>query len=264
MLQKPHATGICTHAATALPAGDALAPRYAIYFAPHPASAWWKFGSAWLGRDAVRDIAVAPPRVASCDAAYLAGITGEPRRYGFHATLKAPFRLARGGTPGDVYLRAARLAATLHAVALPPLEPVELDDFVALSFAQGNARGVAVNAIAAQCVTAFDFLRAPATADELARRQPGRLNVRQAHLLAQWGYPQVFDEFRFHLTLTGRLPPRERGRIIETLCRLVEPLHTQPLRLDALTVYWQRRPEAPFLAMRRHGFDGSVDIYRHE
>ena len=26
--------------------------RYALYFAPAPTSAWWRFGVEWLGRDA--------------------------------------------------------------------------------------------------------------------------------------------------------------------------------------------------------------------
>jgi len=236
--------------------------RYAIYFAPPPASAWWTFGCAWLGRDPVVDADVARPRVARWDAAYFARITAKPRRYGFHATLKAPFRLAPGYTAQNVYLQAANLASSLNPARLPPLQLAEIDGFVALSFTHGDTGQHAAHAVAAQCVSGFDNLRAPATAAELARRHTAPLTARQTRLLAEWGYPHAFDEFRFHLTLTGRLPAAERQQIIDALSPLVDALNAEPLLLDALSIYRQPAWDAPFVVMRRYRFNGSVDIYR--
>ena len=105
-------------------------------------------------------------------------------------------------------------------------------------------------------------MREAPDARELARRHANRLTPRQANLLAEWGYPYVFQEFRFHMTLTGPLPAAERQKIINALAPVVARLNEQPLRLDALTIYLQPAPNAPFVITRRYGFDGSVENYR--
>ncbi len=247
--------------------------RYAIYYAPHHDSAWWRFGSAWLGRDAITNAAIArhvPPALAAStpDVSYLARITAAPRRYGFHATLKAPFRLKAGYTARDVYLQADDLAQSLMAAALPPVQLCVIDGFVALSFPREGSDGLlnvpAVNALAAQCVSAFDNLRARPDAKELARRHAVGLTPRQGNLLAEWGYPYVFQEFRFHMTLTNHLSANEQQSVIDALAPAIAELNAQPLTLDALAIYYQAEPNAPFVVTRRYGFDGSVDIYRAE
>src|SRR5262249_2220033 len=45
----------------------------------------------------------------------------------------------------------------------------------------------------------------PLTDADRARRNPARLTPRQRDYLERWGYPYVMEEFRFHMTLTGRL-----------------------------------------------------------
>ena len=73
-------------------------PRYAIYFTPPPGSDLHRFGSAVLGYDCVTGAKLTPPADIAVDAEEWRRLTEEPRRYGFHATLKAPFRLAPGTT----------------------------------------------------------------------------------------------------------------------------------------------------------------------
>lgn len=238
--------------------------RYAIYFAPAPDSAWWHFGCAWLGRDPVADVPITQPEVATIDAAYLTRITAAPRRYGFHATLKAPFRLAPEHAAREVYLQAANLACSWVTAQLPPLKLCVLDGFVALGFAPGQTGTGAAHAIAAQCVSCFDNLRARPSATELARRHAAGLTPRQSSLLREWGYPYVFDEFRFHLTLTGHLPPEEQQHVMQTLGPMVDALNSQPLALDAISVYVQPARDAPFVVTRRYGFDGNIEIYRND
>ena len=257
-LQRPE-TVVPFHGATS--GGTA---RYAIYFAPPRESAWWTFGCAWLGRDPITDARMAWPTLDTLGAPRQSHITSAPRRYGFHATLKPPFRLATGRGAKDLYQQAAKLAASLTPVTLPPLRLTEIDDFVALSFA-GESEGAShCNAIAAQCVSRLDHFRAPADAAELARRQVSGLSVRQGQLLAAWGYPYVFEDFRFHLTLTGRLSRVERHHVIDVLTPVVQTLQTEPVPFDALALYVQPQPEAPFVVTRRYGFDGSVEIYRDD
>ena len=72
------------------------ASRYALYLAPPPDSALWRFGCAALGRDAAsgEDMHGYAPSGYATEAWRAA--SAEARRYGFHATLKAPLRLKPG------------------------------------------------------------------------------------------------------------------------------------------------------------------------
>ena len=71
-----------------------MRPRYAIYFAPAHGSPWWEFGARWLGRDERNDTALTQHPLAQIAPDDLLELTAQPRRYGFHATLKAPFGLS--------------------------------------------------------------------------------------------------------------------------------------------------------------------------
>ena len=140
-----------------------------------------------------------------------------------------------------------------------------IDGFVALTLAHDPVRNAAVAMLAEQCVTCFDNLRARAGVGEIARRQAAGpssgLTPRQITLLLQWGYPYVFEEFRFHITLSGRLPLVEQERVLNALQPLVRELNSEPLTIDALSVCVQARPHAPFVVARRYGFDGSTRCY---
>ena len=73
-----------------------MSARYAIYFAPDKHSGGWEFGANWLGRDEHDNTVLPQPPLEGISPLELTRITQAPRRYGFHATLKAPFRLADG------------------------------------------------------------------------------------------------------------------------------------------------------------------------
>ena len=239
-------------------------PRYAIYFLPAETSAWWRFGCAWLGHDAITGSAIPRYSLPSMDNGLLDRITWAPRHYGFHATLKAPMRLAPGCTRHNLHQQASRLATTLTPVTLTPLTLQVIDGFVALGLDATNARAMPVAEIAAQCVAAFDNLRAPLAAAEIRRRMAAGLTPQQGALLRQWGYPHVFEEFRFHLTLTGRLNAAEQVHVLDQLKPVVEELNKEPLVLDALSLCVQSRRDAPFVLACRYGFDGSLRSYSHE
>ncbi|MGQ3281168.1 MAG: DUF1045 domain-containing protein, partial [Shinella sp.] len=70
--------------------------RYALYFTPSASDPLTLSAQRWLGRNAFTGATLAQLSVQGFDAATLAGLTADPRRYGFHATLKAPFSLAEG------------------------------------------------------------------------------------------------------------------------------------------------------------------------
>ncbi|WP_369914920.1 DUF1045 domain-containing protein [Maritimibacter sp. 55A14] len=137
----------------------------------------------------------------------LAEVTATPRRYGFHATLKPPFRLAAWRSPAQLELSLAALARRHAPVDLPGLRVASVGRFLALL---PRAPCPALNALAHDCVAAPEPFRAPPDAVELGRRRTAGLTPRQEEMLQRWGYPYVMAEFRFHITLTG---PLERAEI---------------------------------------------------
>lgn len=178
-------------------------PRYALYYAPASDSALWRFGCATLGYDACtgQDIPFAVP--AGCDAEGWPHVTAEPRRYGFHATLKAPFNLASGRSEGQLRAFAHQIAAGLAPVPLAGLSVTALGRFVALTPAQPSP---ALQRLAFDMVQAFEPFRAPLGAADLERRLASPLTPAQRAYLEAYGYPYVGDAFRVHMTLTGSLP----------------------------------------------------------
>lgn len=218
--------------------------RYAIYFAPTPSSALGRFGQEWLGDDApsISDM----PGVSR---ERLAAITAEPRIYGFHATLKPPFALADGEGAADLDHALAAFAAVRQSFLAPRLHLTSLDGFWALTLAQPSA---AVDRLAEDCVARFDRFRAPPSREELERRRRAGLTPSQEALLQRWGYPYVFEEFRFHMTLTARLTGAEAALLGERLAPIVEPLCRRSLRVDAVALFHQPAPGERFRQVRRY------------
>jgi len=95
--------------------------RYAIYYAPKPDSPLDRFGAAWLGRSAHTGAAVDRTAVPGIEPRRLHELTAEPRRYGFHGTLKPPFALREGTTAADLVEAARAFAAVRAPFLLPPL-----------------------------------------------------------------------------------------------------------------------------------------------
>ncbi|MDI4664457.1 DUF1045 domain-containing protein [Xanthobacter autotrophicus] len=230
------------------------APRYALYLAPPAESALWRFGSCVLGYDAEAGIEPAFPDLAGFDAEEWHKATAEPRRYGFHGTLKAPFRLAEGVTLSDLEAAAAACAAGHHPFEMPPLEVRAIGPFVALVPAVPAPK---LADLAAACVTELDGFRARLSPADLARRRPDRLSARQLGYLEAYGYPYVLDEFRFHMTLTGPLEEAERGHAMNALADAFHACGADlPLTVADLALYVQEAPGTRFRLARRLPFGG--------
>ena len=207
--------------------------RYAIYYAPPPESALARLGAAWLGWDAARGEEV--PRLALCGLPLPAAeLTARPARYGFHATLKAPFRLAEGCDAAALERAAARLAGKLAAFRAPPLRLSRARGFLALVPAAPEPR---LGALAARCVAELDGFRAPADEAELARRRAAGLGPRQEALLGRWGYPYVMEEFWFHMTLTGSFDDATLERAEAALAPALDEALGAPLEIDAICLF---------------------------
>ena len=177
-------------------------PRYAIYYAPAPGSVLDRFGASLLGYDAYGGDDLPFPDEVALARPDWRELTQDPRKYGFHATLKAPMALAPGGNEAELAAACASFAATARTI--PVIEPVidSISGFIAVVPARPPAE---LLQLAADVTREFDPFRAPLTPEDRARRNPAKLTPRQCEYLDLWGYPYVMEEFRFHMTLTGRL-----------------------------------------------------------
>lgn len=220
--------------------------RYAIYYAPAPRSALWRAGSEWLGWDAARGVTLLPPALPGGLLARLSPLTRRAAHYGWHATLKAPFRLAEGVDEAQLLQQVAALAATCTPFSLP-LQVGTLRDATVLRVA-GDC--TVIDALAERCVRQLRPLGAPAP------DRPG-LSPREAELHAAWGYPYVLDQFCFHLTLARF----SREPALQAAIERAAAAHFDGvLQADvaALSVFVEPRPDEPMRLLAECGFDGSL------
>jgi putative phosphonate metabolism protein len=218
-------------------------PRYAIYFVPAADSALYRFGSSILGYDAYTGEAVSHPEEDAGGAGSWRSLTEEPRRYGFHATLKAPFHLSPGCTEAQLVQAVQNFAASGRAI--PAIAPViqTLGGFVALVPSQTDA---ATDRLAADCTTVFDSFRAALSPEERARRMVG-LSPAQIENLDRWGYPHVFAQFQFHMTLTGRVAADLRETVVYSLRQIFgRTCGHRPIPIDRLALLKQDTSQAAF------------------
>ena len=201
--------------------------RYAIFYTP-PAGPFADAGSAWLGWDTAAGQGVVQPDVPGLD---LPTLTAGARKYGFHATLKAPLRLAEGADDAALCAAVARFAARHAPVVLAGLAPLHMHGFIALR-PEGDT--TALSALAADIVRDLDRCRAPLNDAEIARRRRADLTARQDAQMLDWGYPYIFDDFHFHMTLTGSVDAALAAQILPAAAAHVTA--PRPFAVDALSV----------------------------
>lgn len=226
--------------------------RYAVYWAPPAGSKLAAVGAAWLGIDPDTGAEVAPMELEGLPASRRA-LTREARRYGFHATLKAPFRLAEGTSVEVLDFAVAALAARHAPAEGPGLMVTDDMGFVCL---QPSGPAPAVNALAAACVTELDLLRAPLTATELAKRRRAGLDMVEDGLLRSWGYPYVLERFKFHVTLTISLSRMELRDALPVLEDAFAPALEPRLRIEEIAVFGDPGDGAPFRLLKRYPLGG--------
>lgn len=190
----------------------------------------------------------AQPAVPGMTADEIRALTRSPGTYGFHGTLKAPFRLAEGVDEKELLDRISHLAGSLPALTMPELKVDRLDGFLALRPAGDST---AINALAEQFVTGLDALRAPIGSAERARRLSSGLSARQQELLEQWGYPYVLEEFRFHITISGRLDSTQAERLRPWIEEWFAPALAKAPEVMEVGVFVQPVTGAEFTLRRR-------------
>ena len=217
-------------------------PRYAIYYAPAQGSFLDQFGAEMLGYDAWIGAALPFASGVVEQMPDWRELTQDPRQYGFHATLKAPMSL-NGRRESELHAACADFARQPRLI--PKITPVvnPISGFIAVI---PDGRSAELEQFAADCVRAFDPFRAPLTAEDRARRNPSRLTPRQVEYLDRWGYPYVMEEFRFHMTLTGRLDETRREAVLAMLRERFARLKLTELAIDRVALFKQADAKARF------------------
>lgn len=229
---------------------DAQAPhRVAIYAAPAPGSDGWERGSEWLGRCAARRCERPMPAIDGVDAVTRHAVTADPRRYGWHATLKAPFRLAQGSDLAALRDAVAAICRDHGPIDIGALQVARLGSFLALQTEQAPPT---LAALADDCVRRLQPLAAPLSEAELARRRRAPLTPEEDALMLAWGYPWVLHKFRFHCSLTGSLD----GVADAVVDRLQQAARAHfavqpPWRLDRLSIFVEPTPGADFALLEQ-------------
>ena len=222
-----------------------MTTRYALYFAPPADHPLWSAGCDWLGRD---------PEFGAPGAG--GERRGAARRYGFHATLKSPFALLESASPTHLLDALSRFVDQRASFPMPTLAVAPLGDFVALRPVdrEADAAGSLLRRLADECVREFDeFWRPLSPAETASRSKPGLDDAQRANV-ARWGYPHVFDHWRFHMTLSDSLAPNVLRGVVDTATRHFDAALRAPLRCDGVALFVEDGPGADFRLLRRFAF----------
>lgn len=211
--------------------------RFALYYAPAADAALARAAKAWLARPELRDLTVSA------------------RRYGFHATIKAPMTLRDGIDQAQLEAALADFGRRQRPARIGRLQPAPIDGFLALI---PTHQADELTALAADVVTAFEALRQPLDAGETARRLMAPLTPRQIALVERYGYPYVLDEFRFHMTIADRLDDAERDRRLAEANAWFADALTEELVLDRLVLFREAAPGAAFERLADFKLEGQA------
>ena len=218
-------------------------PRYAIYFAPSTDSTLYRFGADLIGYDAYTGQPLPFAKGIEADIEGWTRFTTDPRKYGFHATLKAPISLAPGKTENELIAALGDFAQMPRAI--PVIAPIvrNIGSFVAIT---PDGPSLPLQKLADACVADFEEFRAPLTEQDRERRNVAALTSRQVSHLDRWGYPYVFEEFRFHMTLAGSLPHERRAAVTEILQKRFDRLEVKSIAIDRLALFRQNDAGSSF------------------
>ncbi len=236
--------------------------RAAIYAAPGaipghgPSDLLAERAEEWLGRSAART-AVPVSTPPGWTRPEVDAITVDARRYGFHATLKAPFALAADHSLDELEQGVAAFAAAHRAVVIPQLALTRIDAFFALV---PGSSAEPLLALADEIVTTFDEFRSAPDAADLRRRNVAGMTDRQRELFELWGYPYVLDQFRFHLTVTDRIPAERQASVEGVLTDWFGGCLGADILVTGLALFIEPERGAPFVLRSVHALQPTPEL----
>lgn len=223
--------------------------RYALYFSPPSSSPLWTLGCRWLGNNPLTQKDIEQNHLPGIHPDRFNEITRTPRRYGFHATLKSPFRLVDNHTETDLRLAVNTFANSRFSFFIPPLTIRMMNGFFCLCPADQPSE---LDALANDCVRNFDSFRAPLTKIECAQRRAEISDSTEQEYLDRWGYPYVLNRFRFHITLTEKITNALERQLIKTaLTDIFISVLAKPLEIDAVSLFVEPMPGHTFYCAER-------------
>ncbi|MCB1739248.1 MAG: DUF1045 domain-containing protein, partial [Gammaproteobacteria bacterium] len=236
---------------------DPQAARHAIYFTPEPDHPLQLRAACWLGRSpqATEPFGARPGGLA-VSPAEIAEITTDPARYGFHATLKAPFRLRPEHSVAALDRDVEHLASRYVRFVIERLEIGWIGGALALVYVGCHEL---LSSLAFEAVLRLDRYRAPLQRHDVDRRLAAGLTPRQEELLNLHGYPYVAEQFRFHMTLTNDLSDHPlASQALDAVNEWFGPVLAEPLPFDAISRFEQPTRDNPMLELRRFPLNGAV------
>lgn len=229
--------------------------RYAIFYVPEQGSLFNLAGSSWLGRDAYDGGTFAQPNVGELKPWQVAERTLNARRYGFHATLKAPAPLADHVTETDYVSAVAEFCKITPAVVLPN---VEVRAFSSIFAIVPEARFAPLNELEKNIVMHFEPWRGGLNSEAMENRRLGKLTERQITNLERWGYAHCLDEFKFHMTLSDRIPEAEQPAFVAAMIKHFAEFDNATLSIDRLGIFVEVEPGAPFRILDSFALEGGA------
>ena len=217
--------------------------RYAFYISPDRDAPLTAAAERWLGANPFTGETRSLEPQGDFSAAELTALTADPRRYGFHGTLKAPFELAPGVSEEELLGAFEAFAESSAPFRIPEMVLGQLGPFFALV---PTSHCPDLQAFADATVRHFSRFRAPLSESDIARRKPETLSTQMRSNLFDWGYPYVFESFRFHMTLTGQVPVGRQAAMKALLEQEFAPFIGQPMDVSTLALFVEPARGAPF------------------
>ena len=214
--------------------------RYAIYYAPIENPELDLFGKCWLGWDPYKGEETTKSDLSKLTSfKKFSSLVLTPKQYGFHGTIKAPFRLKNEYTYNDLENKVREISKQIQSFHLDKLVIKKLGNFIALT----PSKNLKVNDVSNKFVEGLDFLRDDLSEDEIKKRNPHKLSFNQKKKLFKWGYPYVFNEFKFHLTLTGKLRIEEIDNVYKYLQTILKSVNLRKIHFKSICIFGQKTDE---------------------
>lgn len=165
-------------------------------------------------------------------------------------------RLVDGVDEHALFDMLERLTARTSAFAMPMMEVSTLRDFVAVLPTRPIAADHPLRRLADACVTQTDGLRLAGSEAELRRRTRSQaLDAQEISLLQRWGYPYVFDCWKFHMTLSDSMHDQTvLERLLAEARRHFAAALADQLMCTSVSVFTESVAGAPFMLTRRFAF----------